>query len=133
MNIAALKIEDVAGHPDTGEYDVDVEIAAGQMNAVNRSLNRPTMTASEVYNAIVPAAYTALTADEKEEVWNILHLGVINPFGLEATRMTAIFGAGSDTITALAALRKTSVSRADEIGLGFVWPAQITQARAYHG
>ena len=132
-NIALLKAELAAGHPDTGDYDADSVAAAAQGNLVNRTQNRATMTASEVYNEIVPAEYTPLSVEDKAEVWNIIHLGTLNPFGLEATRLTDIFGAGSATIAALKAARKTDVSRFVEIGVGSVWPGEVTQARAYHG
>ena len=129
MNIADLKVEDTAGHPDTGPYSADPVVAASEMNAINRTVNKTTMIASEVYNAIDGTEWLALTATQQEEIWNIVHLGDINPFGLEATRFTAIFGGGSTTIAALAALRKTDVSRAVEIGLGFIKPGNIMEAR----
>ncbi len=36
MNIAALKAELIAGHPNTGAYNVDAVFAMDQLNAVNR-------------------------------------------------------------------------------------------------
>jgi hypothetical protein len=61
-------------------------------------------------------------------VWNILHLGNINPFGIEADLMQDIFGA-STTITALQAARKENISRAEELGLGVVGAGQVEEAR----
>jgi len=130
-DIAALKAELSAGHPGTGAYNADDELAAGELNAVNRTKSKATMTASEIYNAVDSAGYVALTAVQQAEVWNILHMGEINPFGLEATRFTSIFGGGSTTITALASLRKDAVRRAEEIGLGFISPGHVTEARAF--
>ena len=40
MNIAALAAELTAGHPGTGAYDADLSVAAGQLNAVNRTRNK---------------------------------------------------------------------------------------------
>jgi len=37
MNLAALKTELLAGHPDTGPYNADDTLAAGELNAVNRT------------------------------------------------------------------------------------------------
>ena len=79
--------------------------------------------------SIDSSEYVALDASQKEEVWNILHLGEINPFGFEATRFTAIFGGGSVTISSLASLRITAVSRAGELGLGFVFAGHVQNAR----
>ena len=116
MNLVVLRAELITGHPTTGAYSLNNQIAADEINAVNRTLNRESMTSSEVYNAIDSSEYVALDAGQKEEVWNILHLGEINPFGFEAVRFTVIFGGGSVTIASLATLRKTSVSRAGELG-----------------
>ena len=128
-DIAALKIELTAGHPDTGPYDADDAVAADQLNVVNRTQNRVTMTASEVFNAIDTTDYAGLSPEEQQEIWNILHLGEINPFGREATYFTDIFGVQSVTITALKAARKTNVSRAAELGLGRVRAGEVMEAR----
>ena len=129
-DIDALKTELTAGHPDTGAYDADDAAAAVEINVVNRTTNKLVLTGSEVYNAIVPSAYTGLSATDKSEVWNILHLGELNPFGLEATRFVSIFGAASATITALKALRIDDVSRAVELNLGKVRAGEVAEARA---
>jgi len=128
MNISDLAEELAAGHPDTGAYNADAATAAGELNAVNRTRNRTSMTASEVYNAVDAAEYVALDADEKQEIWDILHLGEINPFGMEATRFTALFGGGSDTITALAAARQALTL--DEYS-GEAWAA-LAEAQLYY-
>jgi len=63
-------------------------------------------------------------------VWNLMHLGELNPFGVEAGLMVDVFGAGSDTITTLSTLRKEAISRATELGLGYVKPGHVEKARA---
>ncbi len=129
MNLDVLKTELAAGHPSTGAYDVNDSVAADQLNAVNRFINKTSMTASEVYNAINVSEWLGLTDAKRQEVWDILHIGTINPFGLEETRFVTIFGGGSATITALAAARKTDVSRAVELGLGIIGLNHIELAR----
>lgn len=129
MDIATLKAELVAGHPDTGAYNVDDEIAAGQLNAVNRTTNRSSMTGSEILNEIVKADFNLLAADDQKRVWDIVHLGVVNPFGIEADMMVDIFGGSSATIIALQAARKNNVSRAVELGLGRIGPGNVTEAK----
>ncbi len=129
MDIAALSAELIAGHPDTGPYDADAEVATDQLNLVNRTTNKDTMTASEVYNAINSTQWVALTDAARQEVWDILHFGEINPFGFEQTRFVAIFGGGSATINALAASRVNNVSRAVELGLGLIKVGYVEQAR----
>lgn len=39
MNYIALKAELLAGHPDTGAYNVDNQLAADELNAINRPAN----------------------------------------------------------------------------------------------
>ena len=133
-DIAALKAELTSDPLIRGYVGMSDEAAAASLNVVDRVRDRASMSASEVFNAISPVEFEAIAEPKyQQEVWNILHLGEINPFGLEATRFSAIFGAGSVTITALKALRKTDVSRAVERDLGVVWPGEVAQARAYHG
>lgn len=129
MDYAALTAELTAGHPGTGAYDADAATAAGQLNALNRDRNRETMTGSEVLNNIDETEWLAKTDVQRQQVWDIVHLGTLNPFGIEATLMTTIFGGGSTTITALAAARKDSISRADELGLPTVTLSHVQVAR----
>ena len=124
-----LKAELLTGHPDTGPYNVDNTIAASEINAVNRTLNRESMTASEVANAIEVSEFNTLSASDQARIWNVLHLGDINPFGVEATLFTGAFGGLSATITALKAARKTDVSRATELGLRRIGPGLVAEAR----
>ena len=133
MDLVALKAELDAGHPGTGAYDADAATAAAQINAVNRTRNRTSMTGSEVINAVDATEWGALTDAQRQTVWDVVHLGDVNPFGIEATLITNVFGGGSATITALAASRKEDVSRAQELGLRVIFAAHVAQARAYHG
>lgn len=130
-NLDLLKAELAAGHPDTGAYNTNDALAAAEINVVNRTLNRNIMSGSEVFNVINKAEFNALSAANKQLVWNILHLVDLNPFGLEAALLTDVFGGGSTstTITDLAVMRKTDVSRATELGLGRIGPGLVTEAR----
>lgn len=130
MDLQALKVELLAGHPDTGAYSLDDATAAAELNAVNRTNPRASMTASELMNTINKAEFDALLAGDRALVWNVLHIGDINPFGIEASIFTSAFGAGSGTITSLAAARIAAVSRADELGIGSPTPGDVIQARA---
>lgn len=94
-----------------------------------RTRNRISMTASEIANQISVAEFNVLSAVDKAEIWNVLHLGEINPHGVEATIFQNIFGA-SDTITNLQAARVESISRWTELGLGNVKVGHIAIARS---
>ncbi len=130
MDIAALSAELAAGHPDTGTYDADDAIAAGQLNAVNRTTNKASMSGSEVFNAINLTEWNALLGDDQQLVWDVVHLGTVNPFGVEQTLMVGVFGGGSATITALKAARVNNVSRATELGFGAIRSGDVQRARA---
>lgn len=128
MDYIALKAELDAGHPDTGAYDADDSLAADQLNALNRTRNRTSMSGSEVLNAIDKTEYLDLSDAMKQLVWNVLHIGQLNPFGVEAALMLEAFGS-STTITTLNALRVEAVSRAVELGLGVIAPGDVENAR----
>ena len=130
MDLTALKAELSVEHPVTGPYSPDPAEAAAQLNAPNRSRDRETMTGSQILNAIEEAEFLALTAEKQERVWNLLHLGTLDPFGREADLMVDVFGAGSNTIAALAILRVESISRAEELGLEQVRSGDVQRARA---
>lgn len=100
------------------------------INTEYRDLNRKTMMSHEVFNAIVKAEYNALADADKAMVWNILHMGEINPFGLESDIFTDIFGTGSQTITNLKNLRKQIQSRAAELGLPILCEGFVIDAKA---
>ena len=130
MDIAALKSELTVDPLTRGYSGMSDEAAATDLNTVYRTRDKVSMTGSEVLNAVDPTAWAALTDVQQQKVWDIVHLGTLNPFGVEATLLIAVFGAGSATITALAEARKENVSRAGELGLGHVFPAHVTRARA---
>lgn len=129
MNIDTLKTELttdplVRGYAGMNDADVAVDI-----NTVYRTSNKAIMTASEVFNAIDKTEFNALVAADQQRVWNTLHLGEINPFGLEAALFTDIFGGGSTTITTLQGLRVNNISRGVELGIGVVREGHIQEAR----
>ena len=56
MDIVALAAELTAGHPVTGAYNADDALAAGELNAVNRTRSRDTVTGSEIL-IVLPQSY----------------------------------------------------------------------------
>jgi hypothetical protein len=129
MNYAKLAAELSDDPLAVGYAGMTDKQAADSLNAVNRTRNKTTMTASEVLNAIVISEWNALTDAQCQQIWDVLHIGDINPFGVEATLFIAVFGGGSATIEALAAIRQEAISRADELGFGFIYPGHIENAR----
>lgn len=112
------------GYSAMSDFDVAFDI-----NAISRIRNRVSMSASEVFNAIDNTEFNALSADNQQLIWNIIHIGDLNPFGLEATIFTSVFGGGSTTISDLQNIRIDDISRAAELGLGEVREGFVTTAR----
>jgi len=103
--------------------------AAVSLNLANRTRPRSMLTASEVFNAIAIGEWTVLTDAQQERIWDVLHIGDINPFGNEATIFIDVFGSFSDTIEALGKIRQEAISRATELGLGHVKTGYVQRAR----
>ena len=131
---AALKAELTSGHPDTGPYDANDATAATEINTVNRTRQRVTMSAGEIMEAIDNAEFAALSVAHQARVDRVLGLGaeiIIGPGnGHNAVQELLVFGGGSATITALASARNVAISRADEIGLPVIRAYDVTFARA---
>lgn len=106
---------DPLGRGYSGMTDAEV---ADDLNTQYRTRNRSTLTASEIVNAVDLSEWNALDDVQRQIVWNLLHMGAINPFGVEATILVNVFGAGSNTIAVLAEARVENISRAQELGLG---------------
>lgn len=106
---------------------------AGNLNQANRSVNKSTMSSTDVINAIKISEFNNLSAASQQRIWDTLGLGVLNPFGIEATIFTNVFGVGSSTISLLAACRVSLVSRGEEIGLGLIAEGQVIKAKAQFG
>lgn len=95
------------------------EEAADDLNTIYatdpRTRSRVSMSATEVLNAVDPSEYNALISADKDRLWQLLGIGDLNPFGVEATLMVNLFGAGSTTITTLKAARVESITRVQEL------------------
>jgi len=95
----------------------DAQVAASLLTK-NRPIDKNTLTAAEIYEAINRAEYTALIAGEKTEVNIILSLGgdISVVTGSKArTALLAAFPGGTATRTALQVAVAQMISRADEI------------------
>lgn len=129
MNIAALKAELASGHPLTGTYNSDDALAADELNAVNRTRDRTSMTGRQVAAKIVNSAYDALSAEKKIQILSLIASDDIDPFGFAANVVQDIFGSGSATVLALIGARVESISRAVERKLGTIKHGHVQMAR----
>lgn len=136
MDYPALQAELLAGHPDTGAYNADDALAAGELNAVNRTIPRTSMNGDEIFAATDNTEFVGLT-EHKRELWvSFTSKDIINAYDtVNIEFVDYIFGASSDTKSNLAGLRTVDVSRATEIAdtlnySGLITAAHITTARA---
>lgn len=115
-----------------GYAGMNDQAAADDLNSTYRTRTRATLDSSEIYENIDSTEFQGKTAAQQAYVRDILGLGnnvKVGPGSKARTVMLAIFGASSTTITTLAAALSTSISRADELALGNVLPADVTRAR----
>lgn len=130
MDLDALKTELLAGHPVTGTYSSDDFVAAAELNVVNRTRNRDTVSGSEILNATDDAEFGALAVASKQLWLDLCGVEEIDTSSGVAKSLEAdLFGAGTATRTNLAAVRSEDVSRGEELGLGFVGQGDVEDAR----
>ena len=130
MNIEILK-EELTNDPLARGYSgMTDKQATDDLNTVDRTTNKAILSGTEVLNAIPKTVLLALSATDRQRVWDVVHMGDVNPFGIEADIFIDIFGAGSITIIALQALRLNNVSRGVELNIGHVKEGYVGRARA---
>jgi hypothetical protein len=117
-NLQDLKTEiltDPLGRGYVGMTDAQVAVS---LLTKDRTKERATMTAADIYEAIDRAEYTALVSGEKTEVNILLGLGgaisIVTGSKARAVLLAA-FPGGSATRTALIAAAVESISRAEEL------------------
>ena len=129
MNNEALKAEltnDPEGRGYSGMSDAQ---AAASFATLDRERNVTTVSGQEIFEAVVAADYTALSADDRQLFLAIVGMGTILVNGTNTkTALTTMFAA-TPTLANLAALQTETVSRATELGLGLVKVGHIQEAR----
>ena len=130
MDLAALKAELLSGHPATGPYSGDATTAAAQIHLKNRSRDRTTLTGNELFTSTDAGEFTGLT-DAAKQMWVSWCNTHRDPTAANNIAfVNFIFGVGSATIAALAALRVELIGRDEELGLGAVGAGHVLRARA---
>ena len=140
MDYEALRAE-ITGDPTGLGYAAAV--ARGDDTAVAALLNAPRagvsvqrelVPAHEVFEAIAPPEWAALSAAEKQRVQTILSMGTVNVRGAQTrAALAAAFGAGTATRTALVALQARTGSRAEAVLGAGVGVHEADVARALRG
>ena len=106
--------------PPRGYSTMSDQEATDDINTKYRTRNRTSMTSSEVWQAIDIPELRALADGDRSLVMAVLQFDQIDPFGNEVALFLALFGAGSATITALAAARVEPISRAVELEIRLI-------------
>ncbi len=150
MNIAALKTELLAGHPDTGVYSVVAATAIGQLHAVNRVVpdtERKTFRAlvAKVDMAVAGPIIDALKAAASTNSVVATAVSACEDYGSNSgldfshtstiAAIDALVAGGALTAAqadVLKAMGQKTISRAEELGLGLIYPIHVTSARVYH-
>lgn len=105
--------------------------AAASLNAKNRTVPVETVTGQQIFEAVVPAHYVALSAEYKALFAVVVGMGTILVNGTNTkAALTTMFSGATATLAALAALQTEQVSRAVELGLGRVRTGYVQQARS---
>ena len=136
MDIVKLRNEittDPLGRGYSGMSDAAV---AADLNTVYRTSMLDALDGATIYEQVDIAEFLSLTSAQQAEVWNIAHLGASIRVGAGSkarARFLSLFGGGSTTISNLLAAITQSISRAQELGLGTVYPGHVYRARAGGG
>lgn len=131
INLRRLK-DEIANDPLSRGYFgmTDAEVA-DDLNTKNRSRNRDTMSGLEVLGEVTNPELDALSDANLQILVSLTSAEDIDPFGPAARIIRKIFGAGSNTLAALAVARVEQVSRAVELDIGNrVREGHVQQARA---
>ena len=132
MDYVALAAELTGGHPVSGAYNADAQLAADQINALDIASIKANLSGSEMWANTVAAEYGALTDAQKSQWLSFCAIESHDPEvgGLAQLFVVDIFGGGSTTVTNLGTARSETISRAAELGLGRVRAVDIEVARA---
>lgn len=137
MDYQALKTELLTDPLALGLAGMSNSAAADKLNEIpanpapGRQIERDTVPSWEVFEATVPAEWSALSAAEKQRYQSMLAMGSIN-LKKPNTRaaLAAIFGAGTTTRSNLIALQNQAASRATALFGERVESWDVARARA---
>lgn len=130
--IGEIKTEidvDPLGRVYSGMDDLQV---ADSANTKDRPVDLSSLSSTAVINAIDKTQWDALVQADRDRIWNLIHMGDLNPFGIEEKIFVDVFGVATATIVNLAALRRTTnaQTRGQELGLGAIQESEVIRARS---
>lgn len=133
MNIQKLKTELAADSLGRGYAGMSDQEAADDLNTAYRQIQDERIDPATVYNNVDVSEFLALAAAQRQEVWDIIHVGGAGGLWIRSgdtarERFVAIFGGTSTTIANLLVVITHDVSRAVELGIR-VKPGLVAEAR----
>ena len=133
-DIAKLKTLLATPHPVSGAWSEDDALAAAQFNAEDIEHVKDSLSGEQIFAVTNTAEFAGLT-EHKQQLWlAFCARDSINPAGSANVALVQwVFGAGSNTLAALATARTELIGLASREGLGLVYPSHVTAARVYHG
>lgn len=134
MDIDTLKTELTADPLAVGYSGMNDATAATSLNnhGTGRTLPVDNFSSAEIFEMIDAAEFDALTTADKALVDRVLGLGdsiLVSPASKARAVLLAAFGDGTASRATMVAAVSRTVSRAEELGLGFVYPGHVQTAR----
>ena len=130
--VAVLRSELEADPLARGYSGMDDLAVCASINEVDRTRAR-SLSGDEAFGATDGPEFVGLTV-EKRQLWmSMTSRATISPSPANVAVVGWLFGAGSATLAALAALAVESISRAAELGLGTVYEGHVQFVRAQMG
>lgn len=130
-NYAALHDELIGDPLGRGYAGMSDPQAADSLNTPNRDIAVDSVASEFVVAALEAPEVAALTAAQQRTMWGIIGAGTVRAADPDVKGVFAdLFGPATATRANLLALSIQTVSRAEEIGIGFVKAPDVNEARA---
>lgn len=118
MSLDALRTEITTDPLGRGYSSMTAKEVRASLLANDRPRDIESVTGQEIFEAVLPAHYAALSAEYKQLFGVIVGMGTIKVGGANTrAALTAMFTGATATLQALAALQTELVSRVVELGL----------------
>ncbi len=118
MSLDALRTEIVDDPIPRGYSAMTVEQIRVSLHVEDRPRAVESVTGQDIFEAVVPAHYVALPADDKQLFGTIVGMGEIKVGGTNTKlALATMFSGATATLDALLALQTVQVSRLTELGI----------------
>ena len=131
MDIHQILADEINNDPLARGYDsmTDQQVA-DDIGTEYRTITVPEVSPTDIYQAIDPPEWVALSALFQLVVTNVISLPTVPTSGNTADGLLAAFGPGTNTRANLIALATGNISRGTEIGIGDVHAGDVGFARS---